>query len=372
MKIGINVSVLKAGENISGIGYYTYRIIKDMLENDSENEYYLSKDDRLIKKSASGGMFAQFAKLVLESGGVVYGAAMLHEDKLKVKHIRIEDISQLYLIQGSKYIQSEIGDSYRKVKQDLVKGRQVLFSGTPCQAAALRSFLKKDYENLYIVEIVCHGVSTAQIFQDYISFLEEKKKIKITNFAFRDKSVGWGLDAKYEYLKKGQTKSIGLYYKLSSFYSYYLQAAIYRENCYHCKYACPERVGDVTLGDFWGVEKNQPDCLRENGGVFDEKKGISFCLVNSQRGAELFEKISSKINYVDSDFETISMQNGNLLKPTTMPPSRNELMDLYKQNGYEAVDRLYWKKIGYKKIYYFILAKAPRDLKKKIRILVKK
>ena len=117
---------------------------------------------------------------------------------------------------------------------------------------------------------------------------------------------------------------------------------------------------------------HQPDCLRENGGIFDEKKGISFCLVNSQRGAELFEKISSKINYVDSDFETVSMQNGNLLKPTTMPPSRNELMDLYKQNGYEAVDRLYWKKIGYKKIYYFILAKAPRDLKKKIRLLVKK
>ena len=107
------------------------------------------------------------------------------------------------------------------------------------------------------------------------------------------------------------------------------------------------------VGDFWGVEKNQPDCLRENGGIFDEKKGISFCLVNSQRGAELFEKILPEINYVGSDFETISKQNGNLLKPTAMPLSRNEIMELYKQKGYEAVDQLYWKKIGYKKIYYY-------------------
>ena len=229
-----------------------------------------SKNESLIKKSASGGMFAQLAEFFLETGGVVYGAAMLGDDKLWVKHIRVEDKAQLYLIQGSKYIQSDIGDTYQKVKQDLVKGRQVLFSGTPCQAAALRSFLKKDYENLIVVDIVCHGVSTAQIFQDYISFLEKKKNIKITNFAFRDKSIGWGLDAKYEYLKKGKLKTKRLYYKLSSFYNNYLKATNYRENCYHCKYACPSRIGDITLGDFWGVEKNQPDCLRENGGVFDE------------------------------------------------------------------------------------------------------
>lgn len=331
-----------------------------------------TKNETLIKKSASGGMFAQLAELFLETGGIVYGAAMLQEDKLRVKHIRVEDQTQLYLIQGSKYIQSDIGNTYQKVKQDLAKGRQVLFSGTPCQAAALKSFLKKDYENLSVVDIVCHGVSTAQIFQDYISFLEKKKNIKIINFAFRDKSIGWGLDAKYEYLKKSKHKTQRLYYKLSSFYNYYLKASTYRENCYYCKYACPSRIGDITLGDFWGVEKNQPDCLRENGGIFDEKKGISFCLVNSQRGAELFEKISSKINYIDSDFETISMQNGNLLKTTSLPQSRNEIMELYNQMGYEAVDQLYWKKIGYKKIYYYILAKAPRDLKKKIRILVKK
>ena len=247
-----------------------------------------SKNESLIKKSASGGIFAQLASFFLETGGVVYGAAMLQDDKLWVKHIRVEDKAQLYLIQGSKYIQSDIGDTYQQVKQDLVKGRQVLFSGTPCQAAALRSFLKQDYENLIVVDIVCHGVSTAQIFQDYISFLEKKKNIKITNFAFRDKSVGWGLDAKYEYLKKSKLKTQRLYYKLSSFYNYYEKAAISRENCYHCKYACPSRIGDITLGDFWGVEKNQPGCLRENGGIFDEKKGISFCLVNSQRGAELF------------------------------------------------------------------------------------
>lgn len=331
-----------------------------------------SKNESLIKKSASGGMFAQLAELFLGMGGVVYGAAMLQEDKLGVKHIRVEDKTQLYLIQGSKYIQSDTCGTYQKVKQDLVKGRHVLFSGTPCQAAALRSFLKRNYENLIVVDIVCHGVSTAQIFQDYISFLEKKKNIKITNFTFRDKSVGWGLDAKYEYLKKGKLKTQRLYYKLSSFYNYYLKASTYRENCYHCKYACPSRIGDITLGDFWGVEKNQPDCLLENGGILDEKKGISFCLVNSQRGAELFEKILFKINYVDSDFETISMQNENLLEPTSLPQSRNEIMELYKQKGYEAVDQLYWKKTGYKKIYYYILAKAPRDLKKKIRILVKK
>lgn len=331
-----------------------------------------SKDDELKKKSASGGLFAQLAKVCLDMNGVVYGAAMLHKDKLIVKHIRVDDIKELHLIQGSKYVQSDMENIYYKVKEDLIDDKMVLFSGTPCQIAALKSFLKKDYEKLYTVDIVCHGVSTQKIFQDYITIIENKKKIKVNNFTFRDKSEGWGLDAKYEY-KKGQiNRERKLYYKLSSFYNYYLKAVTYRQNCYYCKYSCQNRVGDITLGDFWGVEKNQPDCLCENGGIIDERNGVSFCLVNSEQGEKLFDKVSEFLDYVDSDFDTISKQNDNLLKPTEMPLNRQNIMELYRTEGYEAIEKMYWKTIGYKRIYYFILAKAPRTLKKKIRTLLKK
>ena len=163
-----------------------------------------------------------------------------------------------------------------------------------------------------------------------------------------------------------------MYYKLSSFYNYYLKAVTYRQNCYYCKYSCQNRVGDITLGDFWGVEKNQPDCLCENGGIIDERNGVSFCLVNSEQGEKLFDKVSEFLDYVDSDFDTISKQNDNLLKPTEMPLNRQNIMELYRTEGYEAIEKMYWKTIGYKRIYYFILAKAPRTLKKKIRTLLKK
>ena len=332
-----------------------------------------SKDESLKRKSASGGMFAQLAKVCLENGGVVYGAAMLFEnDKLVVRHIQVDNINKLHLIQGSKYVQSNIGDTYHKVKKDLLAGKKVLFSGTPCQVAALKSFLKKDYENLYTVDIICHGISTQQFFQDYIDLVENKNKVKVTSFIFRDKSVGWGLDARYKYKRKGKVKSKRLYYKLSSFHNYYEKAINHRENCYYCKYSCESRVGDITLGDFWGVEKNQPDCLCENGGTIDERAGVSFCLINSTRGIELFDRASEFIDYVSSDFKIISMQNDNLLRPTAIPNNRKSIMELYRNEGYEAIDKLYWKTIGYKKFYYFILAKAPRTLKKKIRTLLKK
>ena len=222
------------------------------------------------------------------------------------------------------------------------------------------------------MDIICHGISTQQFFQDYIDLVENKNKVKVTSFIFRDKSVGWGLDARYKYKRKGKVKSKRLYYKLSSFYNYYEKAINHRENCYYCKYSCESRVGDITLGDFWGVEKNQPDCLCENGGTIDERAGVSFCLINSTRGIELFDRASEFIDYVSSDFKIISMQNDNLLRPTAIPNNRKSIMELYRNEGYEAIDKLYWKTIGYKKFYYFILAKAPRTLKKKIRTLLKK
>ena len=353
------------------------KLVCDFQKNENQFGHYVlasygaaSKNKSLIKKSASGGLFAEFAKCFIESGGVVYGAALLHEDVFYVKHVRIEDITQLSRIQGSKYAMSDIGDTYQRVEMDLINGVKVLFSGTPCQAAALKSFLKKDYNNLFVVDIVCHGVSTLQVFQDYINFIEKKKKIEITDFVFRDKTFGWGLDVRYEYLRHGQKKTQRLYYKLSSFYNYYLLAAICRENCYYCKYACSSRVGDITLGDFWGVERNQPKALKENGGVLDEKNGVSFCLVNTSHGSELFDKILSEINYINSDFETISKQNDNLLRATSMPSCRKKIMELYQKEGYKAVERLYWKEVGIKKIYYLILAKAPRNLKKRIKWLL--
>lgn len=153
-----------------------------------------SNDDNLLRKSASGGAFAVLAENVLKKGGVVYGAALpLESGKLEPKHLRIDTVERLPELQGSKYVQSAIGDTYAQAKKDLLDGKSVLFSGTPCQIAGLKQYLKKDYENLLTVDIICHGVPSKRFFQSFMEDYGKKLGGTITEFYFRDKSKGQGM-----------------------------------------------------------------------------------------------------------------------------------------------------------------------------------
>ena len=245
-----------------------------------------SKNNDLIKKSASGGLFATMAMYVLEQGGCVYGAVMQHEEHgLYTRHVCCKTKEELYRLQGSKYVQSSLGNIFKDVKTKLENDILVLFSGTPCQVDALKSYLRKDYLNLLTVDIICHGVPNEQFFNDYIHYTEKKIGGEIKEFKFRDKSAGWGLNARAKYTNdKGEEANYSVSYLESSYYDLFLSAKIYRENCYKCPYATGNRCGDITIGDYWGIEDEHPETLVHNGGRLSEKSGISVSLLNSDKG----------------------------------------------------------------------------------------
>ena len=325
----------------------------------------VSKIDDILMKSASGGIFTSIAQEILKNNGVVFGCSMEKDEqgRLEPQHIKVSSLDDLYKLQGSKYVQSNTKNIYKEIKNELKNNKLVLFSGTPCQVAALKSFLGKiNQENLYTIDIICHGVPNFKMFQDYIEFIEEKNKDKVENFLFRDKSKSWGYFAKISFASK-KVKFVPCIN--SSFYQLFLNSLINRENCYSCPYANGNRVGDLTIGDFWGIEKEHPNFLKENH--LDSKKGISCIIVNNDKGKCIIEKFSGNILLKSSKFEKISIHNHQLVSPIKCNPKREIILNLYKNNGYKAVDKWYRNdnKINYiiKSLWY----KMPYGIRKIIK-----
>lgn len=344
----------------------------------AKNTYVgVSRDEQLLKKSASGGIFAEVATEIIKREGVVFGCALDSKNgRLVPEHIMVDDLSQLFRIQGSKYVQSTVGDAYRQVKEALKQDRLVLFSGTPCQVAGLKGYLdEKKYNNLLTIDIVCHGVPSAAFFEDYIVEQERKNNKKISGFKFRDKTNGWGLMGSIDYqISKEEIKTELLPVALSSYYTLFLHSDVYRENCYSCKYAGPFRPGDITIGDYWGVQYEHPDYLVQNGGEFDEKKGISCILVNTEQGDRLLKDLGIGIQYKMSSFEKAARENGQLVSASHRSKRREEILTLYKNEGYAAVEKWYFKQLGIKKYLYKMRTMLPeptvaflRKIKKKIK-----
>lgn len=328
-------------------------------------------NNEMVKKSASGGVFAAVAQKALEKGGVVYGCAFLNKDGvIYPEHIRIDNVHELHKLQGSKYVQSIIRDTYKKVKSDLKNGKMTVFSGTPCQVAALKGYLgKTDQSNLFTIDIICHGTPGASFFQAYIKEVEKKIKGTVIDFRFRDKTGGWGLKGAIIYLDRNKkTKKKLMPVQLSSYYSLFLNSEIYRENCYSCKYAREYRPGDITIGDYWGFEEEHPELLIENGGGFDRTAGISCILVNTDKGMEWLEKLKPEIEFAPSSFEKVAKRNSQLKVPSIHTELREKVLNLYSVNGYASVDSWYYKRIGIKKYIYEMWNLFPR----KLQVLIKK
>ena len=293
------------------------------------------RDKRTLLQSASGGVFAELARQTLDDGGVVYGVALLCEKNTLIpKHICVSDLNELPKLQGSKYVQSDIGMTYCEAERELKRGNKVLFSGTPCQIAGLKGFLGEEYSNLITVDIICHGVPSAAFFQSYIDELMKKWKGSIIDFKFREKSNGWGLNAKIIYRNKsGKIKERKIPSGASSYYDMFLKSEIYRENCYTCPYACKVRVGDLTLGDYWGIQREHPELLTEAGGTFVEADGISCILVNSKKGQMFLKKAGTRIELASSTLEKVSNENGQLNYPSQCPETREYILRLYQEKG---------------------------------------
>ena len=214
-------------------------------------------DKEQLLNSSSGGVFYAVASTILKENGVVYGAAF--EGKI-VKHKRVDCTEGLLDLMGSKYVQSDTGDTYTQVKQDLKKGKNVFYTGTPCQIAGLRLYLRKDFDNLLTADLVCHGIPSPKILADTISHIEDRLNAKFKSYSFRDKKVGgWSCSSSSSY-EKGKSRTYLKYSReMEAYFNAFISGHLMRMNCYQCPFARIERPGDITIADYWGVKELHPE-----------------------------------------------------------------------------------------------------------------
>jgi coenzyme F420-reducing hydrogenase beta subunit len=240
-------------------------------------------NENVRNNSSSGGIFTSLAEYVIEQGGVVFGAA--YDIDYEVCHISVETKEDLFKLRGSKYVQSRIGDIYRHVKSILNEGRLVLFSGTPCQIAALNRFLGKAYDNLIKVDVVCHGAPSPFVWKSYLKNLKSYAPDKeIGEISFRDKSTGW---ADYSFLVKSDNEEIIFQerHNINLYMRLFLHNLSIRPSCFSCPTKNGQSDSDITLGDYWGIEKIHPD--------FKDQSGVSVVLINSRKGEDIFNSIDT-------------------------------------------------------------------------------
>ncbi len=302
-------------------------LVKDNTPNENQRIFAMkNKNEDIRGKSSSGGVFYEYAKIILEDNGIIYGAA--YNAFNEVEHIRIDKIEDLYKLQGSKYIQSEIKNTYIEAKEDLEKNKKVLFSGTPCQIDGLKAYLNRkrvNQEKLYTCDIICHGVPSPKVFKDYLKKLENKYNSKIIKINFRHKENEYTQNIKIDF-ENGESY-VSNYNQEDEFYRLFLQDIVLRESCYECKYTSFNRVGDITLGDFWGIERTIKN--------FDDHKGVSLALINTEKGKEIFEKIQEKFE-IQETFRENCIQR-NLEKPVDKLKNYEQLWENYLKYGYEKL-----------------------------------
>lgn len=335
----------------------------------SLKETYVAKTVNTdIEQSASGGLFASIATMILEQGGEVYGCGLINEnEKLLPKHIGITKESELYKLQGSKYVQSDLNDVFKRIKKRLLEDKLILFSGTPCQIVGLQGYLQKDYPNLYTIDIICHGVPSIQFFQDYLIFEEKKMSRKIIDFKFRDKTQGWKLYGKLTYLNKNnEEKHTYFEPKESSYYQMFLNSYTYRDSCYCCPYAGENRQGNITIGDFWCVELVHPELIKENNGPLHYQEGSSCLIINDEKGEELIKEYGKGLQLWKSSYENAAKYNGQLKESSKCPKEREIVFKKYKK-GYQYVEKWYRKKQIPINVKENIRKRIPSFIKKFVR-----
>jgi coenzyme F420-reducing hydrogenase beta subunit len=297
---------------------------------------------------------------------VIFGAT-LNEDN-KCIHIAVTNIDDLPRLQGSKYVQSDMADTYSLAKECLLNDRIVLFTGTPCQIAGLYTAVGKNkFDNLYTVDLICHGVPSPMLFKQYIDYLEKQNKGKIIHINFRSKARhGWGVAG---YYTKTKTKTNYISQYKNPYMIAFLKNLSLRECCYSCKYARPERVSDITIGDLWGVEEIAPS--------FADKRGCSVALVNTDKGDEMISWIKDSCDIIDLNLSDVVKHQSMLQRPVERPKERDTFYEVIRQGGIERWWREYNTPVRYIKNaakYYaglYVPKPALALVKKSIRKILK-
>lgn len=323
--------------------------------NDANPVVYASmlKDKTERKKSTSGGLFYALAKLIIERKGIVYGATL--DNQLNVVHIGVEKMSDLGILRGSKYVQSDLNKVFVEIRNNLKSGRWVYFVGTGCQVAGLKSFLRKDYPTLVTSDLVCHGVPSQMLFNKHIQFLEQKYHGKVADYNFRDNANWEGCEMFRLTNHKGKSKQIrNSSYELSPYLYSFMYAFTYRYSCYNCKFARIPRQGDITLADYWECQRFFPR--------IDSSKGVSLILINNSKGHEIWNLIKDDVESYSSTVEDGAKYNANLVHVTKKPQIRESIYDRINKEGYSTIAKTDFRSPRY---FWFCL----RDQLEKIGVL---
>ena len=294
-------------------------------------------------ESQSGGAFFAMAREIIKAGGIVYGVSL--NEELAAVYKRATELPELASMRGSKYVQVRMDNVYTNVKQDLDCGYRVLFSGTPCCVNGLTSFLevkKTDCSRLICCDIVCHGVASPLIFSKYIDSISCGGKYRIENFVFRDKEMGW--HSHFETYKINEKK-----YKSTVYAHLFSGANCLRESCYSCQYTNYNRPSDVTIGDFWGIERSHPE--------LDDNKGISLMMLNTGKGMQLFEEAKKVLDVFESDELEISQPQ--LRNPFPRAATYDQFWKDYHERSFAYMIYQYGKG-GWKGILKSSLKKAAK------------
>lgn len=289
-----------------------------------------AKDDEIRRSSSSGGLFLVFAKHIIQNKmGVVYGVAM-SEDCHRAEYFRANKIEDLDKLCGSKYLQAKIGSTFQNVKNDLENNLIVLFSGVGCQINGLKKYLIHDYDNLLCIDMICHGVPSPKLWETYLNDVETKNQAKIESVNFRCKDTGWKNFGIKE--KRSDMNTIFIPKGKNPYMLMFLDNYCLRPSCYSCA-AKKYRLSDITLGDFWGVEKIAPE--------MDDGMGTSLMILRSKKGEDLFVKIEEGLRIKKVSYEDGIRENMAEYKSVNRPKERDIFFDDLETISFEMLKRKY-------------------------------
>lgn len=318
-------------------------IFSNMVSPENEPiQYYAawSQDDIIRQRSSSGGIFSELARNIIDRGGYVCGA--VYDDSFHVKHVIVSNLDDLIPLCGSKYVQSDLENVFTGIRNLIRENKYVYFCGTPCQVASLKNFLKNENtDNLFTTDLICHGVLSQQALSTYIDRIEKKFRKKVINLNLRDKkSFGQGYYVRSIFRDNSdmtEKMNESFFYNLFS-HNYYL-----RDSCFSCRYTNIHRVGDISLGDFWGIKKTRPELY--------DPKGISYLIVNTEKGLTWLK---------ESAVELRESKYGEAIQDRLVCPSKPDIWHKYfirnaKKNGLiYAMNQFTAKRPFYKKLIRYI------------------
>lgn len=325
-------------------------------EETSKTYIAYNTDSGKREKSSSGGLFYLFAKNILDDNGVVFGATF--NDEFEVCHTYIKKENEIIKLMGSKYVQSKIEDMYSNVELFLSQGIKVLFTGTACQISGLISFLKKEYTNLYLVDVLCHGTPSPLVWDLYLEKIKKERWPNIREISFRDKKNGWKDYSVKITFENGEEYCVP--YKDDMYMQMFLSEICLRPSCYACKFKELGRDSDITIGDAWGIGSNNPE--------MDDDKGTSISWVHTKKGQSLFDSVEGKLIYKMVELDDVLPPNANSRKSVTSHLHRKKFMkklknkeDFYKLHELiklNSVEKIIQKgRSGVKKIYRWVFLK---------------